>query len=267
MGAADRAAQAGKEEVTAMPAGGVSAGAVYAEAALDISKFQASVGRLAAEAGKIASAMDLAASGTGRLEAGLTGLGAGFQAATAAMTNSGAAVASAQALGRGVISALNAAAGQAGSVGARFSSGLAAGIRSGQGGVVAAARSVAMAAASAARAALKIHSPSRVTQRFGEYFDKGFVRGVEGGMPRIDRAVERAVYVKPPAMSKPAAEAGTAAPAGAAPIDYAALAEASAARPITMQLDGREVARINAGNAARSQNARNRYIALRYGAR
>ena len=34
-----------------------------------------------------------------------------------------------------------------------------------------------------------------------------------------------------------------------------------------MQLDGREVARVNAGNAARSQNARNRCIALRYGAR
>lgn len=82
--------------------------------------------------------------------------------------------------------------------GANFAAGLSAGITAGRSGVVAAARDVAEAAAQAARQALDIHSPSRVTEGFGRMFDLGFVRGIERELPAISRAVEEALYPAPP---------------------------------------------------------------------
>ena len=275
-----------------MPAGGVSVGAVYAEAALDISKFQAAAGRLAGESLKIAAA--LAAAGAGadlaqrKLDAlaglDLSGLGesagqsmvegvgqaraagvAMAQAFASGLQASQAAKGAAAGLITGAMSALTTGAAQARGIGSSFSAGLAAGIAAGRSGVVSAAASVARAAAAAARSALAIHSPSKVTEGLGEYFDMGFVRGVRGGMPKIDRAVAEALYLRPngAAYDAPAPRQTSSAPV----IDYEAMAAANAARPVTLRLDGREVARLNAENAVQSQNSLNRGIAARYGAR
>ena len=89
------------------------------------------------------------------------------------------------------------------SAGGSFSAGLASGITAGRSGVIEAAKRVAAAAAKAAKDELDINSPSRVTEGFGEMFDLGFVRGVENAMPRISRAVERALYVQPQQAAAP----------------------------------------------------------------
>lgn len=64
--------------------------------------------------------------------------------------------------------------------GSRAGAGLAGGILSQKGAVTAAAQAVARAAESALRAALKIHSPSKVTQDMGARFDEGFALGIRG---------------------------------------------------------------------------------------
>ena len=53
----------------------------------------------------------------------------------------------------------------------------------------------------------------------------------------------------------------------ATPFDYDALAEASAMRPVYMNLDGRTVAQANSRNTALAQNRREREIAMRFGSR
>ena len=245
-----------------MPGGSV--GSIYAEAELDISKFQASAAQIDGLGAGIASAMDLAAAGFSRAQAQMNGLGAGM---AAGLANTGQVIAAANQLSAGVLKALGSGVSGASGIGRRFSAGLASGIASGRSGVISAAAAVARAAAQAARAALQIHSPSRVTQSFGENFDRGFVKGVQGELPAIDRAVRRAVYVKPPVSAgmRGSVEAPrvTAQPA----FDYEALAEASAARSVVMHLDGRTVAEVNARNTALAQNRRARDIAVRYGGR
>ena len=57
--------------------------------------------------------------------------------------------------------------------------GLISGINARRGAVIAAAQSVAAAAASAVNGALKIHSPSRVMMETGRYVDEGLIKGIE----------------------------------------------------------------------------------------
>ena len=64
------------------------------------------------------------------------------------------------------------------SSGVYLASGLAAGISAGSSGVMWAAISTASRAAAAIRATLDIHSPSRVTYAFGEFFSEGFINGI-----------------------------------------------------------------------------------------
>ena len=97
-----------------------------------------------------------------------------------------------------IISAFGDKASDAADIGKQFSAGLAGGIISGRSRVIEAAKSVAQAAAKAAKDALDINSPSKVTEGFGEMFDLGFVRGIENELPRISRAVEAALYPAPP---------------------------------------------------------------------
>ena len=245
-----------------MPGGSV--GSIYAEAELDISKFQASAAQIDGMGAGIASAMDLAAAGFSRAQAQMSGLGAAMAAGLAA---SGQAVAAAHSLSAGVVAALGSGVSGAAGVGRQFSSGLASGIASGRSAVVSAAAAVARAAAQAARAALQIHSPSRVTEGFGENFDRGFVKGVRNELPAIDRAVRQAVYVRPPVSAAQRRETGAPVAMGAPVFDYDALAEASAARPVYMNLDGRAVAQANSRNTALAQNRREREIAMRFGSR
>ena len=218
-------------------------------------------------AARAAGQATLAAMGAGMRPEGFMALGLGVaQGMASGLSGSDAPRAAAAGVSAGALSALAGGASGAGGIGRSFSAGLAAGIRSGRSGVIAAAVSVAQAAVSAARAALAIHSPSRVTEGMGEAFDLGFARGVKGGMPEIRRAIEAAVYVRPPRMAEAAApvEKGG---ARALVIDYEALAAAMDRRRQVINLDGREIARLNAENTARAQNARARNIALRRGTR
>ena len=64
------------------------------------------------------------------------------------------------------------------SAGSYIASGMAAGIRSGGSAVSRAARSIAQQAASAARAALDINSPSKVFRKIGKGIPEGFVQGI-----------------------------------------------------------------------------------------
>ena len=66
--------------------------------------------------------------------------------------------------------------------------GLIAGINSKRGAVMAAARSVASAAASAVNSALKIHSPSRLMIETGQYADEGLIKGFEGKQEAVKAA-------------------------------------------------------------------------------
>ena len=209
-----------------MPGGSV--GSIYAEAELDISKFQASAAQIDGMGAGIASAMDLAAAGFSRAQAQMSGLGTAMAAGLAA---SGQAIAAANKLSAGVVAALGSGVSGAAGIGRQFSSGLASGIASGRSAVVSAAAAVARAAAQAARAALQIHSPSKVTEGFGENFDQGFIRGVRNELPAIDKAVRQAVYVRPPAGAMQRGESTSPIAAASPGFDYDALAEASAARP------------------------------------
>lgn len=155
----------------------------------------------------------------------------------------------------------------ASAIGRSFAAGLASGIRAGRSGVVSAAASVARAAASAARSALAIHSPSRVTEEFGECFDLGFVRGVEKRAPDVEDSVRAAISVAPPAGATwdAGVERAPVARVRGAAIDYDALAEAMDRRQMVLVMNGRRVAEVQERETARVQAARSRRLALGYG--
>lgn len=72
------------------------------------------------------------------------------------------------------------------SIGENMSKGLASGIRSKKGEVVAAAREVASAAASEMRKATEVRSPSRVTMRIGGYITQGLAIGMVKMKSRVE---------------------------------------------------------------------------------
>lgn len=76
------------------------------------------------------------------------------------------------------------------SAGSFIADGLSAGINAMSGNVMGVAASLASKAASAIKAALKIHSPSRVTKEFGMYFGLGFINGISGMEAKTKRTAE-----------------------------------------------------------------------------
>lgn len=76
------------------------------------------------------------------------------------------------------------------SAGRQLSSGFASGIRSGKSGIISAVSSVVNSALSRMRSLLSIHSPSKVTQAFGEYFGDGFARGISGSVSSVARVAD-----------------------------------------------------------------------------
>lgn len=103
----------------------------------------------------------------------------------------------ASAIGSSILSAMESNI-DAASAGRDFSAGLAYGISAGRSRVIAAATNVAKAAIRAAQAELKIASPSKVTQEFGEFFDLGFVEGIENKMPAVDDSIREALRLDAP---------------------------------------------------------------------
>lgn len=77
------------------------------------------------------------------------------------------------------------------SAGVNFDSGLAAGIRAGASQAINAAASVASQALEAAKRALAIRSPSRKMMEVGQYFDQGFVAGMENELGAVADVAER----------------------------------------------------------------------------
>lgn len=76
------------------------------------------------------------------------------------------------------------------SAGSFIADGLSAGINAMSGNVMGVAASLASKAASAIKAALKIHSPSRVTKEFGMYFGLGFINGISGMEAKTKKTAE-----------------------------------------------------------------------------
>lgn len=74
--------------------------------------------------------------------------------------------------------------------GAFLDIGLAAGIRSGESNVITAATDVATKAIKAAKDALQINSPSKVTYGFGRFFDLGLSNGIYDYADRVQKATE-----------------------------------------------------------------------------
>lgn len=196
---------------------------------------------------------------------------AGAQAATVyaggISANAGAAATAASNMALGALNAIKANMNNAGSIGRNFSLGLASGISSGRSAVISAAVNVARSAAAAVRTELSIHSPSRVTREMGEYFDLGFIRGVEGMTPDIEDAIRAAVYVEPPAGAAygGAREAAPVVRVSGPAMDYDALADAMDKRQLALYMNDRRMAQVMSAETARAQSGRNRSIALGYG--
>lgn len=76
------------------------------------------------------------------------------------------------------------------SAGAMAGDGLRNGILSRQGAVVSAAHAVATAAANALRAALSIHSPSRLTFEVGRLFDEGLLEGISQSAGQVEKEAD-----------------------------------------------------------------------------
>lgn len=193
-------------------------------------------------------AADFAGTGAAAIDAVAGGLASNPAARNAALQAAQAAV-----------RAMNQAA-AASSAGRSTAQGLANGILSGRGAVVAAARAVAQAAASAMRAALKIHSPSRVTMELGEQTGAGFELGLANSLGDAIQSA-RGIVGSMNLVPRPSAPDLTGALASAA----GSIADAEGARPIYLNVNGRTLAAVTAGDTRRAQNSYNRTMALGVG--
>lgn len=118
------------------------------------------------------------------LAAQLRGLSGQALASSGSMRSAGSALAAQMAAG--FRSGLPAAR----SAGVQMSAGFASGVRSGGSVISSAVSSVVSAALRRMRALLEIHSPSKVTLGFGEYFSEGFARGIAGSVAMAGRAAD-----------------------------------------------------------------------------
>ena len=170
---------------------------------------------------------------------------------------SGDAAAMAQSAKSAATAAMNGAGINAGKM---FSAGIATGILSGRSGVISAAISVARAAVSAMRSALQIHSPSRVTAELGQMTGKGFEIGLTESLNAAIRSAQSAVGSLNLAPRLTAPDLGSAFASAAQSV-----ADAEGARPIYLNVNGRTLASVTAGDNFRAQNRYNRSIALGVG--
>lgn len=154
-----------------------------------------------------------------------------------------AAVATARSTSSSVIAALRSSSGGAYSCGVYIGQGLANGMRSTLGSVRSVAAQLAAAAEAAIRAKAQIHSPSRVSDRLGQYFGKGWVNGV-GSMVKdaIDVAKE---LVEIPKIDAPKPELAFAGDYNSKNLsdDYDYYNNATYHITVVSELDGREIAR------------------------
>lgn len=100
-----------------------------------------------------------------------------------------------------IISAFNSCQSRAEYCGRMIGQGLANGLRASEGSVRAAAASLAAAADAAIRAKAKIGSPSKIADKDGMWWGKGYRNGILGMVPQVKKAAEKLLYL--PLMGAP----------------------------------------------------------------
>lgn len=170
----------------------------------------------------------------------------------------------------GAVSAMNSAASGAVTAGASFGAGFVSGMSGMMGEVIAKASELARAAVQALQSGIKQGSPSKITAISGRFFSEGFANGIAEGAARVKSVVgdmagmaSKMTEITGSFAARPI-EAAAANGAGQT-IDYDRLASAMSARQQVVNLNGKQIARLNAENTASTQNARSRNIAIRYG--
>lgn len=153
--------------------------------------------------------------------------------------------------------------------------GVAEGIRSGTGQAVQAARVSARMITNAFKNELDIHSPSGVTKReVGKPIAQGIGLGLEEELPNVLQTIRRSTegiissataVVNHGAYTVPLNPAPPAQAAGLQPIDYERLADAVSRRPISFNVDSRELATATRDETARQQALRVRQVNAGYG--
>lgn len=134
--------------------------------------------------------------------------------------------------------------------GVQMAEGFRKGLSGKESAIVKAARKVGAAAVEALRTVLQIHSPSRVTMQMGEYAGQGFEIGLENS---LTSAVRRAGRV--------AGELNLSPRTSGAGVQAAKAVEMpSADRSIYLNVDGRTLAQVIAGDMRQSLNRRGRSI-------
>jgi hypothetical protein len=104
------------------------------------------------------------------------------------------------------------------------------------------------------RSALQIHSPSKVTEKIGEYTGEGAAIGLLNVMSKVDNASEKLANVMIPTPTM----AGTPAYAGAGASYSGVSANKDMRIVVPVYLDGREIARAEAPYSEAERNKRNR---------
>lgn len=138
-----------------------------------------------------------------------------------------------------IISAFNACQSKAQYCGQMIGQGLANGLRASEGSVRAAAASLAAAADAAIRAKAKIGSPSKIADKDGMWWGKGYRNGILGMVPQVEKAAEKLLYL--PLMSTPKMAFGGVVSDMNAEYDYTSNAQLTVETPI--YINDREFAR------------------------
>lgn len=138
-----------------------------------------------------------------------------------------------------IISAFNACQSKAQYCGQMIGQGLANGLRASEGSVRAAAASLAAAADAAIRAKAKIGSPSKIADKDGMWWGKGYRNGILGMVPQVKKAAEKLLYL--PLMSAPKMAFGGVVSDMNAEYDYTSNAQLTVEAPL--YINDREFAR------------------------
>lgn len=138
-----------------------------------------------------------------------------------------------------IISAFNACQSKAQYCGQMIGQGLANGLRASEGSVRAAAASLAAAADAAIRAKAKIGSPSKIADKDGMWWGKGYRNGILGMVPQVEKAAEKLLYL--PLMSTPKMAFGGVVSDMNAEYDYTSNAQLTVETPL--YINDREFAR------------------------
>lgn len=154
---------------------------------------------------------------------------------------------------KAVTAKLKSGSGAARSAGTMISRGFAAGMRSCLGQIRSAANEMVKAANKAIQAKAKIHSPSRITMAFGEYYGEGYELGILGMVRDAKRAAEKLISV-------PTASVPTLAMAyeGGLSSEYDYYRQNDYTIEVPLYVNGREFAKATSGDMENELNNRTR---------